>query len=115
MDWEIIPINNKWIELQDIPVVDSYEEDLKKKSLEEARNILEEEWVDLRFIIDAYKDAMAHSVMEWYSWAVYEDHKTRISAANKLMDLWKTSHDIAKKDAIEVVFKPIFNKPPKLM
>lgn len=90
------------------------DDDLKKKSLAEMRDALDRWWVDLALVIDLYKEAMDKAMTEWYSGNMYEDYKTRIDAAKQLMNMWKTAHDIGKKDNIEVVFKPIFSKPPKM-
>ena len=90
------------------------EEDMKKQAMKEARDALERWWVDLNYLIDNYKDAVESATMETYSWTLLKDHKTSISALKQLTELWKTAHGMNKKEAQEIVFRPIFNKPPKL-
>lgn len=90
------------------------EDDLKKEAMKEVRDSLEREWVDLEYLIDAYKDAVENATTESYSWTLLKDHKTSVSALKQLTELWKAAHWMNKKEAQEVVFRPIFNKPPKL-
>lgn len=90
------------------------EEGKKEAALAEMGDGLAMEWVDIRYLIERYKEAVETAVMEWYSWAVYEDQKTRIAALNKLVDLWKVANKINTRDPIVVEFKPIFDKPPTL-
>ena len=90
------------------------EDDLKKEAMKEVRESLEREWVDLEYLIDAYKDAVENATTESYSWTLLKDHKTSVSALKQLTELWKAAHWMNKKEAQEIVFKPIFNKPPKL-
>lgn len=90
------------------------EDDLKKEAMKEVREALDEWWVDLEYLIDAYKDAVENATTESYSGTLLKDHKTSVSALKQLTDLWKTSHGMNRKEAQEIVFKPIFNKPPKL-
>lgn len=90
------------------------EDDLKKEAMKEVRESLDREWVDLEYLIDAYKDAVENATTESYSWTLLKDHKTSVSALKQLTDLWKAAHWMNKKEAQEVVFRPIFNKPPKL-
>jgi len=90
------------------------EDDLKKQSMKEVRESLDREWVDLEYLIDAYKDAVENATTESYSWTLLKDHKTSVSALKQLTDLWKTAHWMNRKEAQEIIFKPIFNKPPKL-
>ena len=90
------------------------EDDLKKEAMKEVRDALNEWWVDLEYLIDAYKDAVENATTESYSGTLLKDHKTSVSALKQLTDLWKTSHGMNRKEAQEIVFKPIFNKPPKL-
>jgi hypothetical protein len=82
--------------------------------MKEVRESLEREWVDLEYLIDAYKDAVENATTESYSWTLLKDHKTSVSALKQLTELWKAAHWMNKKEAQEIVFKPIFNKPPKL-
>ena len=90
------------------------EDDLKKEAMKEVREALDEWWVDLEYLIDAYKDAVENATTESYSGTLLKDHKTSVSALKQLTDLRKTSHGMNRKEAQEIVFKPIFNKPPKL-
>ena len=90
------------------------DESKKEAALAEMGKSLSMEWVDIKYLIEKYKDAVETAVMEWYSWAVYEDQKTRISALNKLVDLRKVANKINTRDPIVVEFKPIFDKPPTL-
>ena len=90
------------------------EDDMKKKAMQEAREALDRWWVDLAYLIDNYKDAVESATMETFSGTLLKDHKTSVSALKQLTDLWKTAHGMNKKEAQEIVFKPIFNKPPKL-
>ena len=90
------------------------EDDLKKEAMKEVRESLDREWVDLEYLIDAYKDAVENATTESYSWTLLKDHKTSVSALKQLTDLWKTAHWMNRKEAQEIIFKPIFNKPPKL-
>lgn len=99
----------------DVTPVEEYDEDnLKKEALKVARESLELEWVDLSYIIEWLKDAAERAVVESFKWNIVEDHKTRISALKQLTDLWKVANNVWKKDPQEIIFKPIFNKPPKL-
>lgn len=90
------------------------EDDMKKQAMKEARDALERWWVDLAYLIDNYKDAVESATMETFSGTLLKDHKTSVSALKQLTDLWKTAHGMNKKEAQEVVFRPLFNKPPKL-
>lgn len=90
------------------------EDDMKKQAMKDAREALERWWVSLDYIIDNYMDAVENATTESYSWTLLKDHKTSVSALKQLTDLWKTAHGMDKKQAQEIVFKPIFNKPPKL-
>lgn len=90
------------------------EDDMKKQAMKDAREALARWWVDLDYIIDNYMDAVENATTESYSWTLLKDHKTSVSALKQLTDLWKTAHGMDKKQAQEIVFKPIFNKPPKL-
>ena len=93
---------------------DVSEDDMKKMAMEKVRNALDESWVDLTYIIDWMKDAVDNATMETFSWTLLKDHKTSVSALKQLIDLWKTAHWMNKKEAQEIVFRPIFDKPPKL-
>ena len=90
------------------------EDDLKKQAMKEVRESLDREWVDLEYLIDAYKDAVENATTETFSGTLLKDHKTSVSALKQLTDLWKTAHWMNRKEAQEIIFKPIFNKPPKL-
>lgn len=90
------------------------EDDLKKQAMKEVRDSLDREWVDLEYLIDAYKDAVENATTETFSGTLLKDHKTSVSALKQLTDLWKTAHWMNRKEAQEIIFKPIFNKPPKL-
>lgn len=93
---------------------DLSEEDMKKQAMAEVRNQLEDSWVDLKYLIDLMKDAAENATLETFSGTLLKDHKTSVSALKQLIDLWKTAHWMNKKEAQEIIFKPIFNKPPKL-
>jgi hypothetical protein len=90
------------------------EDDMKKKAMAEVREQLEESWVDLKYLIDLMKDAAENATLETFSWTLLKDHKTSVAALKQLIDLWKTAHGMNKKEATEILFKPIFDKPPKL-
>lgn len=90
------------------------EEDMKKQAMADVRNALENEWVDLSYIIKWYMDAAENATIESFSWTLLDDHKTKVTALKQLTDLRKASHGMNRKEATEIVFKPIFNKPPKL-
>lgn len=90
------------------------EDDLKKQAMKEVRESLDREWVDLEYLIDSYKDAVENATTETFSGTLLKDHKTSVSALKQLTDLWKTAHWMNRKEAQEIIFKPIFNKPPKL-
>ena len=114
----IVPVEPEIISVKDeTPLAmpeDLSEDDMKKQAMAEVRDALEEEWVDLSYIIQWYKDAADNAQIESFSWTIMDDHKTKVSALRQLTDLWKVSHWMNKKEATEVIFKPIFNKPPKL-
>lgn len=93
---------------------DLSEDDMKKQAMAEVRNQLEDSWVDLKYLIDLMKDAAENATLETFSGTLLKDHKTSVSALKQLIDLWKTAHWMNKKEAQEIIFKPIFNKPPKL-
>lgn len=93
---------------------DVSEDDMKKMAMAKVRNALDESWVDLTYLIDWMKDAVDNATMETFSWTLLKDHKTSVSALKQLIDLWKTAHWMNKKEAQEIIFKPIFDKPPKL-
>lgn len=99
----------------ELAVYDNWdEEDMKKQAMKEARAALDRWWVDLDYIIENYMDAVEHATIEWFSWTLLKDHKTSVSALKQLTDLWKTAHGMDKKQAQEIIFRPLFNKPPKL-
>lgn len=90
-------------------------DDLNRKiALHATRETLKEKGITLDYIMDLYKNAAENAVTETFSWTIIDDHKTRISAANKMLDTWKVAHGLNKKDPVEIVFKPIFDKPPML-
>lgn len=93
--------------------VDS-EDDLKRKALKEARDTLSDCGVDLKYIIKWLKNVADTAVLESFQWNILEDYKTKAGALKQLWDLWKTANGVNKKDPQEIVFKPIFDKPPKL-
>ena len=90
------------------------EDDMKKQAMKEAREALDRWWVDLEYIINNYMDAVENATTESYSWTLLKDHKTSVAALKQLTDLWKSAHGMDHKAPQEIVFKPIFNKPPKL-
>lgn len=90
------------------------EDNMKKEAMRKAREALAYWWVDLSYIISNYKDAVENATVESFSWTLLKDHKTSVAALRQLTDLWKTANWMNKKEAQEIVFKPIFNKPPKL-
>lgn len=93
---------------------DMSEDDMKKQAMAEVRWALDDEWVDLSYIIKWYMDAAEHATMETFSGTILDDHKTKVSALRQLTELWKASHWMNKKESQEIIFRPIFNKPPKL-
>lgn len=120
-EWEQTVLTPKVIEPEVIESSDMVEydesmseDDMKKQAMKEARDALDRWWVDLAYLIDNYKDAVESATTETFSWTLLKDHKTSVSALKQLTDLWKTAHGMNKKEAQEIVFKPIFNKPPKL-
>lgn len=120
-EWEQTVLTPKVIEpkviapREETDLAELPEEDvLKKEAMKEVRDALDESWVDLTYLIDWYKDAVESATMETYSWTLLKDHKTSVSALRQLTDLWKAAHWMNKKEAQEIVFKPLFNKPPKL-
>lgn len=120
-EWEQTVLTPKVIEPEVIESSDIIEydesmneDDMKKQAMKEARDALERWWVDLAYLIDNYKDAVESATMETFSGTLLKDHKTSVSALKQLTDLWKTAHGMNKKEATEIVFKPLFNKPPKL-
>ena len=120
-EWEQTVLTPKVIEPEVIESSDMVEydesmseDDMKKQAMKEARDALDRWWVDLAYLIDNYKDAVESATMETFSGTLLKDHKTSVSALKQLTDLWKTAHGMNKKEAQEIVFKPIFNKPPKL-
>jgi len=120
-EWEQTVLTPKVIEPEVIESSDMVEydesmseDDMKKQAMKEARDALDRWWVDLAYLIDNYKDAVESATTETFSWTLLKDHKTAVSALKQLTDLWKTAHGMNKKEAQEIVFKPIFNKPPKL-
>lgn len=120
-EWEQTVLTPKVIEpkviapREETDLAEIPEEDvLKKEAMKEVRDALDESWVDLAYLIDWYKDAVESATMETYSWTLLKDHKTSVSALRQLTDLWKAAHWMNKKEAQEIVFKPLFNKPPKL-
>lgn len=114
----IVPVEPEIISVKDeTPLAvseDMSEDDMKKQAMAEVREALDEWWVDLSYIIKWYKDAAENAAVETFSGTIMDDHKTKVSALRQLTDLWKASHGMNKKEATEVIFKPIFNKPPKL-
>lgn len=115
---KIVPVEPEIIDPKDdTPLAiqeDASEDEMKKIAMAKVRNELEASWVDLAYLIDWMKDAVDNATMETYSWTLLKDHKTSVSALRQLIDLWKTAHWMNKKEAQEIIFKPIFNKPPKL-
>lgn len=89
------------------------EDNMKKEAMREVREALDKNDVDLTYLIDNMKDAVENATIESFSGTLLKDHKTSVSALKQLIDLWKTAHGMNKKEAQEIVFKPIFNKPPK--
>lgn len=103
------------VENTDLADYDDQPEDvMKKQAMKEVREALDRWGVDLEYIIDNYMDAVEHATTETFSGTLLKDHKTSVSALKQLTDLWKTAHGMNKKEATEVVFKPIFDRPPKL-
>lgn len=86
----------------------------KKIAIAKTREALDEKGIDLDYILWIYKDAAESAVVESFSGTILEDHKTRISAANKMLETWKVAHGLDKKDPVEIVFKPLFAKPPMM-
>lgn len=84
----------------------------KQEALKQTRDTLDKKNITLDYILDVYKNAAEHAVTETYSGTILDDHKTRISAANKMLETWKVAHGLDKKDPVEIVFKPLFDKPP---
>lgn len=84
----------------------------KQAALQRTRETLDKKNITLDYILDVYKDAAEHAMTETYSGTLLDDHKTRISAANKMLETWKVAHGLDKKDPVEIVFKPLFDKPP---
>lgn len=120
-EWEQTVLTPKVIEPEVIESSDIVEydesmneDDMKKQAMKEARDALERWWVDLKYLIDSYKDAVENATMETFSGTLLKDHKTSVSALKQLTDLWKTAHWMNRKEAQEIVFRPLFNKPPKL-
>lgn len=90
------------------------EDDMKKKAMAEVREKLDETWVDLDYLLTNMKDAVENATIETFSGTLLKDHKTSVAALKQLIDLWKTAHWMNKKEATEILFRPIFDKPPKL-
>ena len=89
------------------------EDNMKKEAMREVREALDRSDVDLTYLIDNMKDAVENATIESFSGTLLKDHKTSVSALKQLIDLWKTAHWMNRKEPQEIVFKPIFNKPPK--
>lgn len=90
------------------------EDNMKKEAMREVREALDRSDVDLTYLIDNMKDAVENATIESFSGTLLKDHKTSVSALKQLIDLWKTAHWMNRKEAQEIVFRPIFDKPPKL-
>lgn len=90
------------------------EDDMKKEAMRDVREALDDSGVDLSYLIDNMKDAVENATTETFSGTLLKDHKTSVSALKQLIDLWKVSHGMSKKEAQEIIFKPLFNKPPRL-
>lgn len=93
---------------------DMSEDDMKKQAMAEVRQELDNAWVDLDYLLTNMKDAVENATIETFSGTLLKDHKTSVAALKQLIDLWKIAHWMNKKEAQEIIFKPIFNKPPKL-
>lgn len=93
---------------------DMSEDDMKKQAMAEVRQELDNAWVDLDYLLTNMKDAVENATIETFSGTLLKDHKTSVTALKQLIDLWKIAHWMNKKEAQEIIFKPIFNKPPKL-
>lgn len=93
---------------------DMSEDDMKKQAMAKVRQELDSAWIDLDYLLTNMKDAVENATIETFSGTLLKDHKTSVSALKQLIDLWKTAHWMNKKEAQEIIFKPIFNKPPKL-
>lgn len=106
----IVPQDDTPLALQE----DMSEDDMKKQAMAEVRNELDKAWVDLDYLLTNMKDAVENATIETFSGTLLKDHKTSVAALKQLIDLWKTAHWMNKKEAQEIIFKPIFNKPPKL-
>lgn len=115
---EVIDVDEKALvtkKEESLAVLPEANEDLNRKiALQATRDSLDNKGITLDYILDLYKEAAENAVTETFSGTILEDHKTRISAANKMLETWKLAHGLNKKDPVEIVFKPIFDKPPML-
>lgn len=96
------------------PLSMSEDKDIKKIALDEARTAMDNNWIDINYIINSYKKIAESAMLETYNWNIMEDYKTQTTALKQLTDLRKTANNLNQKEPQTILFKPIFDKAPML-
>ena len=96
------------------PLAMSDDKDIKAQALQETRDAMEQNWIDINYLLQAYKDIAETATLETFKWNVMDDFKTKVSALKQMTDLWKTANNLNQKEPQTILFKPIFDKAPML-
>ena len=96
------------------PLAMSDDKDIKAQALQETRDAMEQNWIDINYLLQAYKDIAETATLETFKWNVMDDFKTKVSALKQMTDLWKTANNLNQKEPQTILFKPTFDKAPML-
>lgn len=116
-----ITIYNNAIDLPEEEIValsDETLEEASKKMKEETllrtRNELKDAWVTEAYIIENIKNIAEYATTSTKTWDVIDDYPTKLAALKKLDSMREKAYKVNQRDPVEVVFRPVFSKPPKL-
>lgn len=113
---DIVPENDNTIQVQDVyENTDIDDSEMKDKALRDSRNALSNHWIDIDYLVEGMKDIAENAMTVTKQWDVIEDYPSRLAALKQLKSVRREANKIDKKDPVVLTFKPIFDKPPKLL
>lgn len=111
---DIINQNNNITDVIDV-IEPQDDDELKEIALQNERKELANQWIDIWYLIEWMKDIAENATTVTNKWDVIDDYQSKLAALKQLKSMWKEANKVDKKDPVVFTFKPIFEKPPKLL
>lgn len=111
---DIINQNNNITDVIDV-IEPQDDDELKEIALQNERKELANQWIDIWYLIEWMKDIAENATTVTNKWDVIDDYQSKLAALKQLKSMRKEANKVDKKDPVVFTFKPIFEKPPKLL